>query len=127
LPTLLQDADIHCELPVDADDEYVSESGFLPSLPGESTKLSSALALFKLSKVLSRLLKQLYPAVTSHELSFGKIAALQDELDTWSSELAPHLRLQFEKDKPFTGIISSQSPLLVSILGDPLSVPIQSY
>ena len=114
----MTDTDIHCELPVDADDEYVSENGFLPTLPGESTKLSSALALFKLSRVLSRILKQLYPANTSQELSFRKIAELQDELDIWSSELAPHLRLRFEKDKPSTGVISSRSPLLVGNLYD---------
>lgn len=100
---------------MDADDEYLSEKGFLPSLPGESTKLSSALAFFKLGRLLSRILRELYPAMISHELSFRKIASLQDELDTWSSELAPHLRLRFEKDKPSTGVISSRSPLLVSV------------
>lgn len=115
----MNDADVHCELPVDADDEYLSEKGFLPSLPGESTKLSSALALFKLGKLLSRILRELYPAAGSHELSFRKIASMQDELDTWSSELAPHLRLQFEKDKPSTGVISSRSPILVGALSVP--------
>jgi hypothetical protein len=106
-------------MPVDVDDQYVSETGFSPTLPGESTKLSSALALFRLASVLSRILKELYLAATSQELSFRKIAAMQDELDTWCSELAPHLRLQFEKDRPFTGVISSRSPLLVSTLPQP--------
>ncbi len=113
LPTLFSDVDVQCELPFDADDEYITTKGFLPSLPGESTRLSSALALFRLSKVLSRILSELYPAKAQHELSFKKIAALQDELDTWSLELAPHLKLQFEKDKPFTGVVSHRSPVLV--------------
>jgi hypothetical protein len=114
LPTLFSDSDVHCEMPVDADDEYISETGFLPTLPGESTKLSSALALFRLSRIMSRILTELYSNAPVQELTFRKIAAMQDELDTWSSELAPHLRLQFEKDKPSAGIISSRTPLLVS-------------
>ena len=31
------------------------------------------------------------------------------------SELAPHLRLHFEKDKPSTGTIHSRTPLLVGL------------
>jgi hypothetical protein len=116
LPTLFSDSDVYCEMPVDADDEYISENGFLPTLPGESTKLSSALALFRLARITSRILTELYSNAPVQELTFRKIAAMQDELDTWSSELAPHLRLQFEKDKPSAGIISSRTPLLVSRL-----------
>lgn len=113
LPQLMKEEDVHCEYPVDADDEYVTEKGFLPTLPGEFTKLSSALALFKASRILSKVLRENYPASTSHEISFRTINALSDELDTWSSNLPPHLRLQFVADKPSTNVISSRSPLLV--------------
>lgn len=109
----MREEDVHCEYPVDADDEYVTEKGFLPSLPGEFTKLSSALALFKASRILTKVLKENYPASTSHDISFRTVTALSDELDTWSSSLPPHLRLQFVQDKPSTNIISSRSPLLV--------------
>ena len=106
---------MHCELPVDADDEYVTEKGFLPTLPGESTKLSSALALFRLSRILAKVLIELYPTSASHEISFRTITSLADELDDWQSNLAPHLKLAFAQDKPSTNVTSSRSPVLVCI------------
>lgn len=107
---------MHCEYPADADDEYVTEKGFLPTLPGESTKLSSALALFRLSRVLSKVLTDLYPSSTSHEISFRTITSLADDLEQWQSNLAPHLKLTFAQDKPSTNVTSSRSPVLVSPL-----------
>ena len=100
-------------MPVDADDEYVSERGFQPSLPGESTRLSSALALFRISRILSKVLEEVYPALPSYELSLQKLSTLSDELDLWLASLAPHLRLPFAQDKPAVGTVSSRSPLLV--------------
>ena len=112
LPKHLKDADVHCEFPTDADDEYVTERGFQPTLPGESTKLSSALALFRAAQILSKVLEEVFPAKASYDLSLKKLADPSDELDTWSSSLAPHLRLQFVQDKPSTGTVNSRSPLL---------------
>lgn len=113
LPKHLKEEDIDCEYPADADDEYVTEKGFLPSLPGEFTKLSSGLALFRASRILSKVLEENYPASASHELSLRKLGALGDDLDEWSNTLAPHLRLVFSQDKPSTNVTSSRSPLLV--------------
>jgi len=107
------EADVECEYPVDADDEFVTEEGFMPVVPGASTKLSSALALFRCSRVLAKVLEGNYPASASHELSLGAIAALDAELEAWHETLAPHLRMEFVQDKPSTNIISSRSPLLV--------------
>ncbi|KAJ4364937.1 DNA-binding transcription factor cat8 [Ascochyta clinopodiicola] len=112
LPKLIREEDVHCEYPVDADDEYVTEKGFLPTLPGESTKLSSALALFRLSRILSRALAELYPASQTHDISFRTVASLANELEEWQSNLAPHLRLTFAQDKPSTNVTSSRAPIL---------------
>ncbi|KAK7185272.1 hypothetical protein DPSP01_000917 [Paraphaeosphaeria sporulosa] len=112
LPKLLSEEDVHCEYPVDADDEYVTEKGFLPTLPGESTKLSSALALFRLSRILSKVLADLYPAAAIHEISFRAISSLSDDLEEWTTNLAPHLKLTFQQDKPSTNVTSSRSPIL---------------
>ena len=114
LPKLFNENDIHTEYPADVDDENVSEQGFQSTLPGESTRVSSALALFRLARILSRVLDQNYPAVSTHELSLQKIGALNDELDIWLGGLSPHLRLQFVQDKPSTNVVGSRSPLLVS-------------
>ena len=108
------DEDVETEEPHDIDDENLSEGGFQPALPGESTRLSSALALFRLSKVLSGVLRGIYPARSSHEVSIQKAMALSEELNLWQDGLAPHLRLKFYRDKPSTNVISSRCPLLVS-------------
>ncbi|KAL5463007.1 hypothetical protein PMIN07_004633 [Paraphaeosphaeria minitans] len=112
LPKLLCEEDVHCEYPVDADDEYVTEKGFLPTLPGESSKLSSALALFRLSRILSKVLADLYPAAAMHEISFRAVSSLSDDLEEWTTNLAPHLKLTFQQDKPSTNVTSSRSPIL---------------
>jgi hypothetical protein len=115
LPKLIKEEDVHCEYPVDADDEYVTEKGFLPTLPGEFTKLSSALALFRMSRILSKVLTELYPASTTHDISFRTMDSLADELEAWSNNLAPHLKLTFLQDKPSTNVTSSRAPILVRL------------
>ncbi|KAK4168819.1 fungal-specific transcription factor domain-containing protein [Cladorrhinum sp. PSN259] len=112
LPKLLKEDDAHCEYPTDTDDEYVTEKGFQPSLPGESTRLSNALALFRGSRVLGKVLEKIYPSATSHELSLQQMSALGNELDEWYEQLPPHLKLTFKQDKPSTDITGSRSPIL---------------
>jgi hypothetical protein len=112
----MRDDDIHTEDPADVDDENITERGFQPGCPGESTRISGALALFRAARMLSKVLTQVYPAATYHELSLQKIAALSEELDAWRSGLPVHLQLRFVQDKPSTNVVSSRSPLLVSDL-----------
>ena len=114
MPKLMKDEDIETEEPSDVDDENVTERGFKPASPGEYTKLSSALAMFRAARIMSKVLKELYPANSTYQLSLQRVGALSEELDTWRHNLAPHLRLEFAQDKPSTNIISSRSPLLVS-------------
>lgn len=116
LPKVLREEDIHAEYPSDCDDEYVTERGFQPTLPGEYTKISSALALFRLSRVLAKVLEKNYPASTSYELSLQGISSLDAELAEWSEKLPAHLKLTFAQDKPSTEVTGSRSPLLVSTL-----------
>ncbi|KAI1081256.1 fungal-specific transcription factor domain-containing protein [Whalleya microplaca] len=112
LPKLLREDDIHAEYPSDTDDEYVTEKGFQPTLPGEYTRLSSALALFKVSRILANVLEKIYPAATSHELSLQQMAALDADLTEWSENLPNHLKLNFVQDKPSTDVTGSRSPIL---------------
>jgi hypothetical protein len=111
----MKQEDIHCEYPVDIDDEYVTERGFQPTLPGESTKISSALALFRVTRILSKVLDQNYPAATTHDLSLQLLSSLEDELNDWSEKLPQHLKLTFVQDKPSTDITGSRSALLVRL------------
>lgn len=114
LPKLLKEEDIHAEYPSDTDDEYVTERGFQPTLPGEYTKISSALALFRASRILSKVLDQNYPAAATHDLSLQSMASLDTELNEWSDGLPVHLKLNFAQDKPSTDVTGSRSAILVS-------------
>jgi hypothetical protein len=114
---LICDGEVQCEYPFDIE-ELVGKQSHLP--PGESTKTSSSLALFKLARVLSKVLEDLYAVKTGQSLLFKTVASLQDALDAWSSGLAPHLRLHFEKDRPSADTIHSRAPILV---GSPLIRP----
>lgn len=114
LPRLIHDSDVDCEYPVDADDESISEQGFQPSLPGESTKISGALALFRGVRILGKVLRQSFPTRSSYEVPTVAVAALEAELEEWSSSLPSHLQLTFDQGKPSTNVISSRCPLLVS-------------
>ncbi|KFY35122.1 hypothetical protein V494_06187 [Pseudogymnoascus sp. VKM F-4513 (FW-928)] len=112
LPQLLQDSDIDTEYPLPIDDEYVEERGYLPTLPGETSKISSALALFSASRILSKVLQSLYPANTSKDLSLNTMTALENELNEWSEQLPPNLKLTFVQDKPSTDVTGNRSALL---------------
>jgi len=114
LPPLLRECDIRTEYPADVDDENVTETGFLPTLPGESTRLSSALALIGASRILSKVLEELYPSPAGYEIPVSRMQSLAEELDGWLKNLPQHLRLEFAQDKPSTNVTSSRSPLLVS-------------
>ncbi|PWW78272.1 hypothetical protein C7212DRAFT_25197, partial [Tuber magnatum] len=113
LPKLFKNESIDTEYPSDIDDEYVSEKGFLPTQPGDSTKISSALALFRSSRVLSKVLDAVYPTSSAHEVSYTKLKELEDELGAWKTGLAPHLRLEFVNGTPAANVVDSRSPLLV--------------
>ncbi|KAL3479783.1 fungal-specific transcription factor domain-containing protein [Aspergillus californicus] len=115
LPVALKEEDIHTEYPEDIDDENVTETGFLPTLPGESTRISSALALFAASRVLNSTLDNVYPSDGGYEIPLSKIRATSEQLEGWVKNLPSHLHLEFSQDKPSTNVISSRSPLLSMI------------
>ncbi|PMB72386.1 Transcriptional activator protein acu-15 [Beauveria bassiana] len=112
LPKLLREDDLQVEYPSDVDDEYVTEKGFQPTLPGEHTRLSSALALFRATRILAKVLERNYPSATIYELSLQQMTVLESELDGWYDALPVHLKLRFAQDKPSTDITGSRSPLL---------------
>ncbi|KAJ2970259.1 hypothetical protein NQ176_g8273 [Zarea fungicola] len=112
LPKLLREDDLQVEYPSDTDDEYVTEKGFQPTLPGEHTRLSSALALFRATRILARVLEKNYPSATTYDLSLQQMVNLESELDGWYEALPAHLKLRFAQDKPSTDVTGSRSPLL---------------
>lgn len=119
---MLKEDDIHTEYPSDTDDEYITEKGFQPTLPGEHTRLSSALALFRATRIMAAILEKNYPAVANHELSLQQMTSFEADLDAWYQELPAHLRLNFSQDKPSTDVTGSRSPILVGFTFPPLPV-----
>lgn len=115
LPKLLKEDDVQVEYPSDTDDDYLTEKGFQPTLPGESTRISNALALFRATRILARVLEKNYPTATSYDLSLQQMASLESELTEWYDSLPPHLRLNFKQDKPSTDVTGSRSPLLALV------------
>ncbi|KAL3445363.1 hypothetical protein BJX65DRAFT_297083 [Aspergillus insuetus] len=112
LPVLLREQDICTEYPEDIDDENVTATGFLPTLPGESTRISSALALFSAARILNNTLENIYPSEGGYEIPLSKVRSVAEKLEGWVKGLPAHLRLEFSQDKPSTNVISSRSPLL---------------
>jgi hypothetical protein len=92
----------------------VTATGFLPTLPGESTRISSALALFNAARILNNTLENIYPSDGGYEIPLSKMRSVAEKLEGWVKGLPTHLRLEFSQDKPSTNVISSRSPLLVS-------------
>lgn len=114
LPKLMSESNIHTEYPANMDDQNEPDSTFQFTLPGGSTDVSSAIALFRVTRIMAKVLDEVYPAASSHKLSLGKINALSNELGVWLQSLDPHHRLQFVQDKPSTSAVGSRSPFLVS-------------
>ncbi|KAF3940430.1 hypothetical protein ABW19_dt0204437 [Dactylella cylindrospora] len=113
LPTLISDSEVNVDYPADIDDEYVSESGFLPTMPGDHTKISSALALFRGSRILSKVLSTIYSTKPHQKQSYKQLQKLEEDLNAWKTNLPEHLRLEFVNGMPGTNIVHSRSPLLV--------------
>ena len=111
-PRSLHDQDCQCEAPIDVDDEYISDHGIQPVLPGEASKLSTALSLFGLSRIMAKVQGELYSTQATYDLSFNSISSLENELNAWCNSLPSHLRLQYMGEKPSTTVTSSRSPLL---------------
>ncbi|KAK2808338.1 hypothetical protein FQN49_008721, partial [Arthroderma sp. PD_2] len=115
LPVLLAESDISTEYPADVDDENVTETGFVPTIPEEPTRMSTALALFSVSRILHRVLEELYPSPAGYEISLSTVHSLAEELDEWLKNLPAHLQLTFFQDKPNAPATSSRSVLLSTI------------
>ncbi|RMZ89855.1 hypothetical protein DV736_g2914, partial [Chaetothyriales sp. CBS 134916] len=82
LPTLINDADVDVDYPVDCElDEADAASLSLP-LPGETTKVSEFIAYAQLARILSEALCELY-TTTRRRGGAEKILKLHNDLQVW--------------------------------------------
>jgi hypothetical protein len=92
------------------DDDYVTEMGFLPTPPGNFSIMSSALAIFRLSKVLSRLLGQVY---APQRVSLSTIQSIENELNDWRNSLPGYLRVDLHNCIPSSSNFHSHASMLL--------------
>ena len=84
------------------------------TLANEDLRSPCAMEIFRASKILSQVLKDLYPSKQALILS-SRLQEHYSNLDRWRNELPPYLRLELCKDKPSTNVISSRCPLLALV------------
>lgn len=85
MPRLIRDQDVDTDLPTRVDDELLSRTHVQFPLPGEKSQVDGAIRLFKLARIVSRTLEELY-TTTRRRGGVAKIARLQAELDAWERD-----------------------------------------
>ena len=88
LPKVIQDEDDDNDLPVDCDFDDITVTQLPLPLPGEPTRFTPFLCYVRLSKILSRVLKELY-TTTRRRNAVERMAALDRELRMWLSITEP--------------------------------------
>lgn len=116
LPKSFRDQDIDVELPSDVDDEFVTATGYLLSLPGEPTGMTAFVSLVKVVRVLSNTLEMLY-TTTDRRRCVTKIASINRQLDQWVHTLPDHLQIYHpatatEPEDMFEGLGSLEPAVL---------------
>lgn len=86
--------------------------GFLPTPPGNFSMMSAALALYRVSKILSRLLQDVY---SPQRVSMKTIQAIETELSDWRNGLPTYLRVDLPNCIPSSTNYHSHSPMLLLV------------
>ncbi|KAK9368693.1 fungal-specific transcription factor domain-containing protein [Lipomyces kononenkoae] len=115
VPVILREDDVECSYPCDVDDEFMTEKAFMRSPPGSYTKLSAAIALWKLSRILSKILCTVYACTPSRTGSYKLLFELEDELEVWRRDLPPHLKFDIINGSPHgsSSTLHTRAPFLL--------------
>jgi hypothetical protein len=103
LPNMLSDEDIDQELPIEVDDEFISENGVQPLPYKHFSLMSAANAHTKLVFILQKVVRLIYPikgvkrAVEIHPgdgylISHSRIRNIERDLQSWMDKLPMELR-----------------------------------
>ncbi len=100
LPRSIATEDIDQDLPMELDDENITQEGYLPQEPGKLSSSAIANSHTKLILVLNKIVKNLYPINSNLRLiSHEKVSEMELELRGWLSSLPKELIPGF--DPPF--------------------------
>lgn len=86
--------------------------GFLPTPPGNFSIMSSALALFRACKILSRLLTQVY---SPSRVSLNTIQTIAGDLTDWRNGLPSYLRVDLPNCAPTSSNFHSHASMLLLV------------
>lgn len=107
-PRMLSDDDIDQELPLEVDDEYITEAGVLPMPPGKTSLYAASNAHTRLMIILAKVIKYIYPTKgleqsvqgstknggtkNSYVVSHSQIREIERDLAEWLDKLPMGLR-----------------------------------
>ncbi|KAK5160830.1 hypothetical protein LTR04_004517 [Oleoguttula sp. CCFEE 6159] len=101
LPQTLSDDDVDQELPLEVDDEYITETQILPMPEGKMSLITASNAHMRLVWLLSKIVKHIYPIkgqssqkdpTKSYSVSYAKIREIENDLEEWKSSLPAMLQ-----------------------------------
>ncbi|KAL8971474.1 MAG: hypothetical protein Q9183_001042 [Haloplaca sp. 2 TL-2023] len=99
LPLMLSHEDIDQEMPLEVDDDCITEKEVLPMAPGKTSLMAAFNAHIKLVNVLAKTVKYVYPLHTMHSksklgyvVSHAKIREVEQDLQKWMESLPMGLR-----------------------------------
>lgn len=102
LPLTLSDEDIDQDYPAEVDDDYISSKGVKPMPAGRFANIAAANADFRLTAILVKLIRNIYPvknvkgsergAPNAYRVSYMVIKDIENDLQCWMEGLAPQLK-----------------------------------
>ncbi|KAF1810878.1 hypothetical protein P152DRAFT_467583 [Eremomyces bilateralis CBS 781.70] len=103
LPHLLNDEDVDQDLPVEVDDEYITENGIMPMPEGTVSVIAAGNQHTKLCTLLGKVVRYIYPLkgeqstqggapVKSYRVPFARIREIEADLQDWMEQLPMGLR-----------------------------------
>lgn len=96
LPQTLSEEDIDQDLPLELDDEYITEEGILPMPEGTTTLTTFFNAHTRLVELLIKIVRNVYPIRAkdaqsnmdrSYTVPFSVIRDIENDLENWKSNL----------------------------------------
>ncbi len=99
LPILLNSEDIDQELPLEVDDDCITEKEILPMPAGKTSVVAAFNAHVRLVALLGKTVKYVYPLHTmrsrskhAYVVSHAKIRELEQDMQSWMEDLPMDLR-----------------------------------
>lgn len=98
LPRSIDEEEFDQELPVELDDENITEDGYFPQKEGKLSSVAISNSHTKLMEILHLIMKNIYPIRPKdgdqhiNRIANGKIEEMEAEILTWHESLPPQLK-----------------------------------